>query len=106
MRSKAIIGRCLSRKKRKRNYFIQYEIPHNLVSDFQEHWCEVEPKDLIIFDRSMVHTSNQNTSDQYSIAVVARVWDPTDDLTLSGSIAATPYGGNVGRPGLVVNLLD
>jgi hypothetical protein len=90
----------------KSNYFIQYEIPHSLVSDFKEHWCEVEPKDLIIFDRSMVHTSNQNTSDQYSIAVVARVWDPTDDLTLSGSIAATPYGGNVGRPGLVVNLLD
>ena len=90
----------------KSNYFTQYEIPHSLVSDFKEHWCEVEPKDLIIFDRSMVHTSNQNTSDQYSIAVVARVWDPTDDLTLSGSIAATPYGGNVGRPGLVVNLLD
>jgi hypothetical protein len=54
----------------------------------------------------MVHTSNQNFSKRYSVAVVARVWDPTDDLTLSGSIAATPYGGNVGRPNLVVDLLD
>jgi ectoine hydroxylase-related dioxygenase (phytanoyl-CoA dioxygenase family) len=90
----------------KANYFIQYEIPENLVLGYREHWCEVEPKDLVIFDRSMVHTSNQNISDHYSVAVVARVWDPSEDLTLSGSMAATPYGGNIGRPGLVVDLLD
>jgi len=54
----------------------------------------------------LVHTSNQNTSGKYSIAVVVRVWDPSDDLTLSGSLAATPYGGNIGRPNLVVNPLD
>lgn len=90
----------------KSNSFIQYEIPENLLSNYREYWCEVDPRDLIIFDRRMVHTSNQNLSDEYSIAVVARVWDPTDDLTLSGSISATPYGGNVGRPGLVVDMLD
>ena len=90
----------------KSNYFIQYEIPANLLVDFKEHHCEVEPSDLIIFDRRMVHTSNQNTSNQYSVAVVARVWDPTDDLTLSGSIGATPYGGNIGRAGFVVGSLD
>ncbi len=90
----------------KSNYFIQYEIPTNLVKDYKEHWCEVNRKDLIIFHKNLVHTSNQNTSEKYSVAVVARVWDPTDDLTISGSIAATPYGGNIGRPNLFVDLLD
>ena len=90
----------------KSNYFTQYEIPANLLNEYKEHWCEVSPRDLIIFHKNMPHTSNQNISKKYSVAVVARVWDPTDDLTLSGSIAATPYGGNVGRPNLVVDLLD
>jgi ectoine hydroxylase-related dioxygenase (phytanoyl-CoA dioxygenase family) len=90
----------------KSNYFIQYEIPANLLNEYKEHWCEVNPRDLIIFHKNMPHTSNQNISKKYSVAVVARVWDPTDDLTLSGSIVATPYGGNVGRPNLVVDLLD
>jgi ectoine hydroxylase-related dioxygenase (phytanoyl-CoA dioxygenase family) len=87
----------------KSNHFIQYEIPKNLLTDYEEHWCEVSPGDLIIFHKNLVHTSNQNTSSKYSIAVVARVWDPSDDLTLSGSIGATPYGGNLGRPDLVVS---
>jgi ectoine hydroxylase-related dioxygenase (phytanoyl-CoA dioxygenase family) len=86
------------------NYFIQYEIPPNFLMDYKEHWCEVSPKDLIIFHKNLVHTSNQNISEKYSVAVVARVWDPSDDLTLSGSIAATPYGGNIGRSDLVVKL--
>lgn len=90
----------------KSNYFVQYEIPSNLLAEYKEHWCEVKPKDLIIFQKNLVHTSNQNFSQKYSVAVVARVWDPTDDLTLSGSIGATPYGGNVGRSNLVVDLLD
>ncbi len=88
------------------NYFVQYEIPSNLLTEFNEHWCEVGPGDLILFHKNLVHTSNQNISNKYSVAVVARVWDPTDDLTLSGSIGATPYGGNIGRSNLVVNLLD
>jgi ectoine hydroxylase-related dioxygenase (phytanoyl-CoA dioxygenase family) len=90
----------------KSNFFTQYEIPPNLLTEYKEHWCEVKPSDLVIFHKNMVHTSNQNFSKKYSVAVVARIWDPTDDLTLSGSIAATPYGGNIGRPNLMVDLLD
>jgi ectoine hydroxylase-related dioxygenase (phytanoyl-CoA dioxygenase family) len=90
----------------KSNYFVQYEIPSNLLGGYKEHWCEVAPRDLIIFHRNLVHTSNQNTSSKYSVAAVARVWDPTDDLTISGSIGATPYGGNIGRANLVVDSLD
>jgi ectoine hydroxylase-related dioxygenase (phytanoyl-CoA dioxygenase family) len=90
----------------KDNFFIQYEIPSNLLSDYKEHWCDVNRGDLIIFHKNLVHTSNQNTSSKYSVAVVARIWDPSDDLTISGSMSATPYGGNIGRPNLVVNSLD
>lgn len=90
----------------KSNFFTQYEIPSNLLTEYKEHWCVVNPSDLVIFHKNMVHTSNQNFSKNYSIAVVARIWDPTDDLTLSGSIAATPYGGNIGRPNLMVDLLE
>ena len=87
----------------KSNYFIQYEIPSNLLSSFSEFFCEVPRTSLIIFHKNLVHRSNQNISDEYSVAVVARVWDPTDDLTLNGSIAATPYGGNIGRADFVVS---
>jgi len=90
----------------KQNHFTQYEIPSNLLIDFKEHFVEANRKDLVISHKRMVHTSNQNTSKDYSVAVVARVWDPTDDLTISGNISATPYGGNVGRPNLVVDSFD
>ena len=90
----------------KSNYFVQYEIPSNLLEKYKEYSCDAKPSDLIIFHKNLVHTSNKNTSDKYSIAVVARVWDPSDDLTLTGSLIATPYGGNSGRPKLVVNPLD
>jgi len=92
--------------KNKSNFFIQYEIPPNLLEKYKEHYCDASPTDLIIFDRRLVHTSNQNISDKYSVAVVARVWDPTDDLTLTGSITALPYGGNIGRSNLIVDPLD
>ena len=90
----------------KSNHFIQYEIPSNFLENYEEYYCKTSPGDLVIFHKNLVHTSNHNTSDKYSVAVVARVWDPSDDLTLSGSLAATPYGGNIGRPNLVVNPLD
>jgi hypothetical protein len=88
----------------KSNYFIQYEIPSNLLSSYDEYWCEVDPGDLIIFHKNLAHTSNINKSNKYSFAIVGRLWDPTDDLTLSGEMQAKPYGGNVGRSNLVVDI--
>lgn len=89
---------------KKSHHFIQYEIPNNFLNSFQEHWCEASPGDLVIFDKALVHRSNQNKSNEYSTAIVARVWDPSDDLTLSGNMAATPYGGNIGRSNFTVNV--
>ena len=87
----------------KNNHFIQYEIPSNLLKNFKEFFCEVKPNDLVIFHKDLVHTSNLNSSSEYSVSLVARAWDPTNDLTLSGTIHATPYGGNIGRSDLVVD---
>lgn len=93
-------------KSEKKNSFMQLEIPPNFLTDFAEHWCEANPGDLIVFHKNLAHTSNANTSSNYSAALVARIWDPSEDLTLSGDLACTPYGGNIGRQNLVVSPLS
>jgi hypothetical protein len=92
-----------SAKSEKKNSFIQMEIPPNFLAHLNEHWVEANVGDLVMFDKNLAHTSNANTSNQYSAAIVARVWDPSDDLTLSGNVDATPYGGNLGRQNLIVS---
>jgi len=87
----------------KKNSYTQYEIPSKFVENYKEYFCETSPKDLVIFHRSLVHKSNINNSNKYSLAAVARVWDPSDDLTLSGAIDAQPYKANTGRSNLDVN---
>lgn len=47
--------------------------------------------------------SKKSNFEKYSVAIVARIWDPSDDLTLSGDMAAQPYGKNIGRSDLIVN---
>ena len=86
----------------KANYFTQYEIPSNFLKNYEEHFCETKRGDLIIFDRRLVHRSNNNLSSKFSFCAVTRVWDPTNDLTLSSDLGATPYGNNLGRPNLIV----
>lgn len=88
----------------KRNQFIQMEIPENFLIEYPRFECETKRGDLVIFDRNLVHTSNPNVSNETAFSIVARVWTPIDDLTLSGDMEATPYGGNLGRAGLVVRL--
>lgn len=84
-------------------HFVQYEIPENFFSDLTDRYtCTSERGDLILFNRNLIHRSNHNASQSYSFAIVARLWDPSSDLTLSGSLAATPYGGDVGRSDLIV----
>ena len=85
----------------KAHHFVQYEIPESFLGNYIQEDVEADPTDLIIFDRRMVHRSNQNLSNDYSVAVVARVWNPEHDLTLTGAMEALPYGGNLGRSGLI-----
>lgn len=87
----------------KANYFLQYEIPSNLLNDYDEHFCEVKRGGVVLSDRSLVHRSNNNPTSDYSFAVVARVWEHSNDLTISGSMYAKPYGGDIGRADLYVS---
>lgn len=73
--------------------FRQYEIPSQFLTQYKPHSCTSERGDIVIFDRSLVHKSTENTTRDYSFALVARVWTPKDDLTTAGDMAATPYGG-------------
>lgn len=86
----------------KANHFVQYEIPESFIAGCEIHHVHASPGDMISFCPDTVHTSTPNTSHEISYAAVLRVWNPTDDLTLSADLAATPYGGDYGRPGLVV----
>ena len=90
--------------KNKKNSYTQYEIPSKFVKDYKEYFCEASPKDLVVFHKSLVHASNTNNSNKYSLAAAVRIWDPTDDLTLSGAIDAQPYKSNTGRSNLDVDL--
>lgn len=87
----------------KKNHFIQYEIPENFVKDFEEYQTVADVGDVIIFHRRLVHRSNTNPSDKHSYALVSRIWEPSNDLTISGAITVTPYGkGGDGRADLIV----
>jgi ectoine hydroxylase-related dioxygenase (phytanoyl-CoA dioxygenase family) len=86
------------------NYFKQLDIPDNLHADYQEHYCQANRKDLVMFDRKLIHRSNNNASSKYSVAIVARIWEPSKDLTLSGEISALPYANDISRSGIIVPL--
>lgn len=89
----------------KGNHFVQYEIPAYFLDGYEERTCETDRGDVVLFHRQLVHTSNPNVTDGYSFAMVARVWDPTHDLTLSGDMGAKPYNlTGAGRADLVVDV--
>ena len=86
-----------------KNHFIQYEIPENFVKKLKTYKSNVKLGDMLIFNRKSVHTSTENYSKDYAFAAVFRVWDMSNDLTLSGDLRVAPYRdiGN-GRPNLLV----
>ncbi len=81
---------------------VQYEVPEPWLNTYATHVCAAARGDLIVFDRNLIHKSGVNQTEDYAFAIVARAWSPIDDLTLSGNMAATPYGGDIGRSGLMV----
>lgn len=89
-------------EEKSRNAFKQLEVPRNFLTDWTETPCISNRGDIIIFDRNLIHSSNANVSDKMSFAIVCRVWDPSDDLTINGNMECEPYGGNQGRANLVV----
>ena len=87
----------------KRDHLRQYEIPEYFLKDYTKHTCESVRGDIYVFNRNLVHTSADNTTNDPSFALVVRLFDVTNDITLSADLCVTPYSGNdVGRSNLVV----
>lgn len=85
------------------NHFNQFEIPEAFFADCERVEIHAEPGDLVIFDPRTVHAGSPNRSAEPSYAAATLVFDVRNDLTLSGNMAATPYGGDYARPGMVVD---
>ena len=84
----------------KKNYFVQYEVPSSIVEKFENVPAITKRGDLVLFERNMIHSSTPNSTNQYSFASVCRIWEPTQDLTLSGEFRVKPYNNDFGRPGI------
>lgn len=70
----------------------QYEIPSELLKDFRvigSPNCGIG--DLIVFDRSLVHSSVDNPYSYPLYALTVRVFDYSRDYTISSNWAETPY---------------
>ena len=85
----------------KKNHFMQLEIPESELTNYEKIEVNANRKDLVIFDRNLVHTSTLNTSDNITYASVMRVLDTRNDLTFSGNMSIRPYqNDSYGRPGM------
>ncbi len=84
----------------KKNYFKQLEVPESYVDGFEKIPMLSKRGDLVLFNRSLVHASKLNNSNNYSFAGVTRIWEPTQDLTLSGEFIVQQYADDFGRPGI------
>ena len=87
-----------------KNHFVQYEIPENFVKNHKTYKAKLNVGDLLVFHRKAVHTSTQNRSNDYTFAVVFRIWDMSKDLTINGNLSVFSYkDSNNGRPNLIVD---
>jgi ectoine hydroxylase-related dioxygenase (phytanoyl-CoA dioxygenase family) len=85
----------------KKNHFMQLEIPESELSNYERIAVNANRKDLVIFNKNLVHTSTLNTSQDITYASVMRVLDTRNDLTFSGNMGIKHYQENSdGRPGM------
>ena len=87
-----------------KNHYTQLEIPENFIKNLKTYSANLDLGSVLIFHRKAVHTSTMNLSKKYSFAAIFRVWDMSNDLTMSGDISATPYGNDKsGKPNIKVD---
>lgn len=77
----------------KKQHFIQYEIPEAELQEYEKVPVRAARGDLVVFARSLAHTSTPNASMQPSYATVFRMFNYATDLTLSGNPSVQPYTG-------------
>lgn len=83
---------------------IQYEIPSAFLKEYKSYIPSVKVGEGLFFDGKLVHRSLDNISKKPQFAIVFRVFDYSDDLTLSADWADIPYNRkSVGIPEINVN---
>lgn len=70
---------------------IQYEIPSTFLSKYTQEIPQVQVGQALFFDGKLVHRSLDNKSNTPVFTIVFRVFDYSNDLTLSSNWADIPY---------------
>ena len=70
---------------------VQYEIPTSFLSSYKEYIPAVKIGEGLFFNGKSVHRSLDNTSSKTLFTMVFRVFDYSEDLTLSSNWADIPY---------------
>ena len=82
----------------------QYEIPENLLKNYESAIPNVKVGEAIFFDGKTVHRSLDNTSNNPYFTIVFRVFDYSNDLTLSSDWADLPYNKkSMGYPNINID---
>jgi len=77
-----------------------YSMESTIAEKFERVTAVTKRGDVLLFERNLLHMSTPNITNQYSFASVCRIWEPTQDLTLSGEFRVKPYNNDFGRPGI------
>ena len=82
---------------------VQYEIPDNLIGDYNKIIPDVKLTEALFFDGKLVHRSIDNCTNNILFTLVFRIFDYSNDLTLSSNWADIPYNRkSLGYPNINV----
>jgi hypothetical protein len=81
--------------------FYQLDIPDNDMKNLEVLPMEINVGDLVIFNQNMPHTSNVNNSSQPSFAYILRIYDFTNDRTLSNNNGVKRYTADAAQNGFI-----
>tara|TARA_B100000900_G_C20534074_1_gene697593 strand:- start:334 stop:1122 length:789 start_codon:yes stop_codon:yes gene_type:complete len=82
---------------------VQYEIPNNFLKKYKSFNPKVKRNEALIFNGKIVHRSVNIKSKKILFALNFRVFDYTNDLTLSSNWADIPYNRkSFGVPNIIV----
>jgi hypothetical protein len=84
---------------------IQYEIPDNLIKGYDKIIPDVKLTEALFFDGKLVHRSIDNSTEKVLFTIVFRIFDYSNDLTLSSNWADIPYNRkSLGFPNIDVQI--
>jgi ectoine hydroxylase-related dioxygenase (phytanoyl-CoA dioxygenase family) len=83
---------------------VQYEIPSSFLEEYKPYIPSVKVGEGLFFNGKLVHRSLDNISKKPQFTIVFRVFDYSQDLTLSSNWADIPYNRkSIGIPEINVN---